>query len=315
MRVVVGDIGGTRARFALAELVPGEAPALGPIRTYATREHDGLASALAAFVRDSGGALPRLASVAVAAAIEGDVLRFLNSGWQIDRSKVTDELNLERLHLLNDFGAVAHAVSVLSPDALVSVHGAPVLPTEGVITVIGPGTGLGVAILSRRSGRTKVIETEGGHVAFAPQTEAEEALARAVRARHGRCSVERIVSGPGLGEIYAHLGGSAPDAGTLWEAALRGSDPLASQALDLLVSCLGSAAGDFSLAHGSTGVVLTGGLANRMAERLKSPLFRGRFVTKGRYRERMERLPVLLATIAEPGLLGAAVAFERSLEA
>lgn len=316
MKIVVGDIGGTHARFALAELDRTQAPRLGPMHKYRTREHDGIASAWAAFERDCGGSLPRQAALGIAAPIEGEALRFVNSAWVIGRHAVQAELGLDRLLLLNDFGAVASAVSVLPPEAFAPLCGpAGALPAEGITTVIGPGTGLGVSILIRRDGGVQILETESAHIAFAPQCPDEAALEAAIRARYGRCSVERIVSGPGLLEIYAHFGGGAwdvLDAGSLWAAALDGSDALASQALDLLVGCFGAAAGDFALAHGSMAVVVTGGLANRMQARLASPSFSDPFVGKGRYRARMERIPVRLCTYDEPGLLGAAAAFQRA---
>lgn len=314
MRIVAGDIGGTHARFALAELAAGKPPVLGPMHRYRTREHPGIASAWAAFARDSGGPLPRSAALGIAAPIEGDVLRFVNSKWAIDGQTLAGELGVDRLLLLNDFGAVAHAVAALPPAAFTPLCGpATGLPTQGVTSVIGAGTGLGVSILIRR-GQVEVVETESAHIAFAPQGEAEAALERAVRARYGRCSVERIVSGPGLLEIVEHLGGGAHDplqAGAVWEGALDGSDPLAARALDMLTGCFGAAVGDISLAHGSMSVVITGGLAGRMHGRLRSPSFHARFVEKGRYRARMERIPVMLCTEPEPGLFGAAVAFQR----
>jgi len=316
VRIVAGDIGGTHARFALAELRPGEPPRLGPMRKYRTREHAGLAAAWSAFARDIGGDLPQAAAFGVAAPIEGEVLRFVNSDWELDRHGLQAELGLDRLVLLNDFGAVAQAVSVLPPSAFARLCGpGGGLPNDGVTTVIGPGTGLGVSVLIRRGGSIEVVETEAAHIAFAPQTAEEAAIERAVRARYGRCSVERIVSGPGLLEIHAALGGGewdSHDAGGLWAAAVDGSDPIAARALDLLVGCFGAAAGDISLAHGSLSVVITGGLANRMRAKLRAPAFHARFVDKGRYRERMERVPVLLSTYEEPGLLGAAVAFQRA---
>lgn len=314
MRIVVGDIGGTHARFALAELRPSAAPTLSYQRKYRTRDHVGLADAWAAFARDCGATLPRDAAIGVAAPIEGEELRFVNSSWVIARRGLQEELGLDRLLLLNDFGAVANAVAVLPAGDFVALGGPPgALPDEGITTVLGPGTGLGVSILIRRGGHVEIVETESAHIAFAPRTQTEAKVEAGVRARYGRCSVERIVSGPGLGEIHAQLGGAAEgrDAGALWADALDGSDPLADRALDLLVGCFGAAAGDMALAHGAMSVVITGGLANRMAARLASPTFRDPFLAKGRYRARMERVRVLLATYAEPGLLGAAAAFQR----
>lgn len=315
MRIVAGDIGGTHARFALADLVPGKRPVMHEMKRYRTREHQGLASAWRAFQRDVGGDLPEAASMGVAAPMSGDVLRFANSGWTIDRRTTAAELGLAKLHLLNDFGAVAHAVSVLGDDELKHLAGPPgSLPAQGPVSVIGPGTGLGVAILWRRGGEVDVIETESGHIGFSPVTRDEQALAEEIARRYGRASVERVVSGPGLIDLYRHFGGGdwdIGDAGGLWSAAVEGRDPAAVQALDQLVKCFGSAAGDMALAHGAIAVIVSGGLAARMEERLAGPLFAGRFLAKGRYRAHMQRVAVKRATYAEPGLLGAAVAFQR----
>jgi glucokinase len=282
---------------------------------YRTREYEGLASAWARFAQEAGEPLPNGAAVAVAAPIEGEVLRFMNSEWRIPRFGIARQLGLEQLTLLNDFGAVAHAVSVLGPAELEPIAGPESLPNDGVVSVIGPGTGLGVALLSRRAGVVHVIETEASHIGFSPLDPEEEELADALVARYGRASVERIVSGPGLIDIYHFLGGGAdydPNrAGELWTAAIDGSDAVAVHALDILVRCFGAAAGDISLAHGAMGVALTGGLANRIAPLLRSPAFAARFTAKGRYHERMHRVAVVLANYSEPGLLGSAVAFER----
>lgn len=315
MKIVAADIGGTHARFALAELSPGERPRLGEMRKYRTRECAGLGEAWARFERDSGGSLPRAAAIAVAAPIEGDTLTFMNSAWRIDRRAIAGDLGLDSLTLLNDFGAVAYAVSVAAPDELEPIAGPGALPADGIASVMGPGTGLGVAILDRRGSGVRVIETEAAHIGFCPLDPQEEELADALTARYGRASVERVVSGPGLIDIYRFLGGGDWDpnqAGTLWEAAIDGADPIAEKALSILVRCFGAAAGDIALAHGAMGVAITGGLANRIAGLLKSPMFEARFTAKGRYRARMLRTPVRLLTSAEPGLLGAAVAFQRA---
>jgi glucokinase len=318
MRIVAADIGGTHARFAIAELHPGARPQIGEMRKYRTREYAGLGEAWARFAHDSGGILPPAAALAVAAPIEGDMLTFMNSDWRIDHRCLADALGLEKLSLLNDFGAVAHAVSVMTAGDLVPLCGPGDLPAPGVTSVIGPGTGLGVSILVRRAGanggQVNIIETEAAHIGFSPLDPEEEELADTLTARYGRASVERIVSGPGLTDIYRFLGGGDWDpakAGALWEAAISGADPIAAKALAILVRCFGAAAGDIALAHGAMGVAITGGLANRIAGLLTGPAFAARFAAKGRYRERMLRTPVRLLTYPEPGLLGAAIAFQR----
>ena len=312
MKIVAADIGGTNARFALAELREGERPALSRVHRYPAADHDGLASAWAAYARDLGEKPPKAAAIAVAAPADQKVLRFVNSEWVIDRAAAAAELGLERALWLNDFGAVAHAVSRLEPGELMHICGPEAaLPEQGVATVLGPGTGLGVAMLMRRGGCRHVIETEGAHIGFAPVGEDEERIERALRARHGRASVERVVSGPGLFDIYRALGGRGfDDDVALWSAALTGTDPAAAEALDRLVKAFGTAAGDLALAHGANAVVISSGLSRRIADRLASSRFRDRFVAKGRYKARLEAIPVRLALHDEPGLLGAAIAFE-----
>lgn len=317
MRIVVGDIGGTHARLALAEIGGGGRPRLGEMKRYRTREHSGVASVWRAFAADCGHELPVAAAMGVAAPIDGETVHLINSGWTIDRPALATELGLSRLVLHNDFGAVASAVSVLTDEEMVHIAGPEgPLPMRGVTTIIGPGTGLGVSLLLRRDGQPEILETEAGHTGFAPMDALAEELADDLQARYGRASVERVVSGPGLIDIHRFLGGGEwdpVDPGSLWSAAIDGSNPLAARALDLLVKWFGSAAGDMALAHGSLAVVITGGLSNRMVERLRSPLFSGGFTAKGRYRERMGKVPVRLATYPEPGLLGAAVILQRQL--
>ena len=317
-KTVVVDIGGTHARFAIAEHQAGQRPHLGGIRKYKTQDHEGLTHAWLRFAQEAGEPLPTDASVAVAAAIGPDVLTFVNSDWEIDTRSLKSDLGLERLTLLNDFGAMAHAVSVLTPAELAHVHGPEgPLPKEGVTTVMGPGTGLGVAILLRRGGHCHVIETEGGHYAFAPLDSEEFAIAERMRERFGRVSLERYVSGPGLENILqalAEIEGRAPPEENdveLWHKALAGTDAGAIHAMERIVMALGSAAGDYALGHGSNAVVITGSLVNRLLDRVRGPLFVDRFCAKGRHAERMKGIAVRAANHPEAGLLGAAVAFDR----
>ena len=319
MRIVAVDLGGTNARFAIAELHADRRPKLSEPRKYKTAEYSGLAAAWAAFARDEGGRLPAAASIAIAGPVEGELIRFTNSSWTIRPASLGEELGIDGgLMLLNDFAAMAAAVGVLRDEELVPLGGpSEALPAEGMTTVIGPGTGLGVAQLLRRKGRRIVIPTEGGHIDFAPLDDFEETLLRRLRSDHGRVSVERVVSGPALASIreaVARLGGAAivprGDA-ALWAGAIDGSDQYARQALDRLVMAFGSIAGDLALAHGSNAVVVTGGLANRIRGRLEGPLFNDRFRAKGRFAPRMADIPIRLSVHPDPGLLGAAAAYQE----
>jgi glucokinase len=314
VKIVAADIGGTHARFAIAELGKGERPRIGAMRKYRVREYPGLAAAWAKFAAEHEEPLPRAAALAIAAPIEGDTLTFMNSDWRIERARLVAELGVDKLILLNDFGAVAHSVSIMPADEMIALSGPGDLPATGVVSVIGPGTGLGVAILDRRGGGVHIIETEAAHIGFCPLDPEEEELSDVLTARYGRASVERVTSGPGLIDIHAFLGGEPGDPnkpGLVWDAAIAGTDPIAERALAIWVRAFGAAAGDIALAHGAMGVAITGAIANRIVPQLQSPAFAARFAAKGRYRERMLRTPVRLLTYEEPGLLGAAIAFER----
>lgn len=259
--------------------------------------------------------MPQAAALGLAGPVGRGPIRFVNSDWVVDPDTFAADLGLDSHVMLNDFGAVAHAVSVLGPEELEPVCGPDgPLPAESAISVMGLGTGLGVALLLRRAGRTEVIETEASHIGFAPLDEDERRFAADIAGRYGRASVERLVSGPALLDLYRLHGGGpwdSDDAGALWSAAIEGRDLAAALALERLVGMFGAAAGDLSLAHGSAAVVIAGSLANRIAPLLRSPLFRDRFQAKGRYRARMATIPVFLATVEEPGLLGAAIAYQR----
>ena len=321
MKLVAVDLGGTHARFALAEVEPGGRPTMGEARKYKTADHPDLPAAWAAFAKDCGCDLPSAASIAIAGPVEGELIRFTNSSWTIRPSTLAADLGIDTVHLLNDFAAMAAAVSVLKDDELVYVGGpAGDLPDEGVTSIVGPGTGLGVAQLLRRNGKAIVLATEGGHLDFAPLDPVEEKLLQRLRDRYRRVSTERIVSGPGLANIYEALAASAGVAivpvedPVLWQAAIDGTNRLAASALDRFVMILGSVSGDLALAHGSNAVVLTGGLSNRIIDRIAGPLFNERFRAKGRFEGRMGHFPIRLAVHPDPGLLGAATAFGSDLD-
>ena len=310
MRIAVADIGGTNARFAIAEVADGKVAALGDPVVLAAKDHAGLAEAWQAFGAKLDLPLPHQAVFGLAGPVTGGPVHFVNSHWVVDPAKLDRDLGLETSLVLNDFGAMAHAADALAPGDFAHVCGPDVaLPARGATSVIGPGTGLGVAVLQRLRQGIVILETEGAHVHFAPLDEDEVRVSAAITAEHGRTSIERVVSGPGLGDIIRTFDpADNRDDAALWAAALAGQEP---QALALFLAAYGAACGDLSLAHGAFGVVLTGGLTNRLLPHIASSSFHARFCDKGRYRSRMESIPVKLITHPQPGLFGAAAAFAR----
>jgi glucokinase len=319
--IVAVDIGGTHARFALAEVGGGRVLRVGPECTFRTAEHIGLETAWEVFRGAAGGALPNAAAIAVAGQLQGETLELTNNEWVIRPASLRSALGVERHILVNDFGAVAHAVAQLGEEHFYPLCGPDVpLPDEGVISILGPGTGLGVAQLLRRGGHHHVIETEGGHVDFAPLDSLEDRILAWLRLRHRRVSTERVASGPGLTNLYealAAIEGRAigfRDEKALWQAALAGEDRFAAAALDRFCLSLGAVAGDIALAQGAQAVVIGGGLGLRLAGHLPSSGFRDRFIAKGRFGRRMEAITVKIITYGQPGLFGAAAAFAAEPE-
>jgi glucokinase len=316
--IVTTDIGGTHARFAIASIDGGRVVELGEPVTLKTSEHASFQTAWEEFGRRAGIALPNELAMAFAGPVDGDVLKLTNNPWVIRPALMSERLGVERFLVVNDFGAVAHAVAALGETDFSHICGPDVpLPADGVITIVGPGTGLGVAALLRHDQNYEVIETEGGHVDFAPLDGLEDKILTELRKSFRRVSVERLVSGRGLVNIYEALGAiekrplAIHDDKSLWAAALEGSDSLATAALDRLCLTLGAVAGDMALAQGARALVIGGGLGARLAEYLPRSGFRDRFIAKGRFERRMEHMPVKLITHPQPGLFGAAAAFAR----
>ena len=311
MEIVAVDIGGTHARFAIAE-AGSAGVSLGREMVLRTGDYAGLAEAWRAFGARAERPLPKAAGIAIAAPVEGDAIKLTNNEWVIRPDSLAAELGIERVTLVNDFAAVAHAVSACGDAQLRHLCGPDVpLPRDGIVSIVGPGTGLGVAQLVRSSTGDRVIATEGGHIGFAPTDAVEDCILAALRTKYGRVSVERVACGAGLANIHAVLtGADAPleDRG-LWQRALTGSDPDGIAALDRFCAILGSTAGDIALAQGADAVVIAGGLGLRLADHLPHSAFGDRFRAKGRFEARMANMPVKLIIHPQPGLLGAAAAF------
>ena len=328
---LVGDIGGTNARFALTDL---SSPTVELLEAKSLPNAD-FASVQHAMEHYLSGvtATPARAALAVACPVGNDEIRLTNRAWSFSRSELQRTLGLSELRMLNDFGAVAWAIPALSPEHLVTLHGAPEPPQRGPVSVLGPGTGLGVAMLvGSEANGWHVVETEGGHVGFAPIGDEERAISAWLTAQHGRTSTERLLCGKGLSEIDAVLRGASavlpaqvpqPGEASLLKPALRepadivaaaleGHDLASRRTLARFCSVLGSVAGDCALIHGARTVVIAGGIVPRFIPFLRSSAFRERFLAKGRMTPLLEAVPIHVITHPNPGLLGAAAALRST---
>lgn len=316
--LVAIDIGGTHARFALAEVEGGRVTSLAEPITLRTAEHASFQTAWEAFAEKAGTALPPAVAIAIAGPVRGEAIRFTNNPWVIRPASLKAELHVDRFTLVNDFEAVGHAVAQADADDFARLCGPDVpLPATGTISVVGPGTGLGVAHVWRDGDAYRVQATEGGHTDFAPLDSIEETILSRLRKKYRRVSVERVVSGPGIVEIYETLAAiegrpvHLREDKAIWQAGMSGEDSLAVAAMDRFCLSLGSAAGDIALAQGGSGVVIAGGLGQRIKDVLLKSGFADRFCAKGRFEAMMAAIPVKLITHPQPGLFGAAAAFAR----
>lgn len=314
--LVAVDIGGTHARFALVSLAADGEISLGEPVTLQTSDHASLQTAWEEFERRCDRPLPRAAAIAIAGPVTGEIVRMTNNSWILDTGALDSQLGLETVTVLNDFAAVAHAVARAPADQFVHVTGPELpLPEHGTISVIGPGTGLGVAHFFRYPAGYHVQATEGGHIDFSPVDRIDDWMLARLRKQHRRVSTERVHSGPGIVEIYAALAALEKrppqqiDDRIVWTRGIAGKDSLAAAAVDRFCASLGGLAGDYALAHGAGAVVLAGGLGLRLRELLPNSAFGERFRFKGRYAQMMAGIPVKLIVHPQPGLYGAAAAF------
>ena len=310
---LLGDVGGTNARFAWQD---GEGAPLRDIATLPTAEHATLADAISAYLKQLGRAAPPWCAIGIANPITGDRIQMTNCHWAFSISGMQRELGFERLIVINDFTALALALPDLQPSELRQLGGGAAV-AGAPIGLIGPGTGLGVSglIAGDTPGRWLPLQGEGGHVTLAAANEREAAVLQVLRNEFGHASAERAVSGQGLEALYAAvcqldgIAGYAPlPAAEITQRALAGSDAQCVEVLDLFCGFLGSVAGNLALTLGARGgVYIGGGIVPRLGDAFTRSRFRACFEDKGRFRAYLAAMPVfVIHTEVSPALRGAA---------
>ena len=313
---LVADIGGTNARFAFAE--PGN-PIPQPIASYAVESFPSFDEVLDQLERDwvalrqPDARLERVC-LAVAAIPEQREISFTNNAWRFSADSVAARLSCPDSSIINDFAAVARALPALESKHLESIGGGSVEAQKPMVA-IGPGTGTGVASLVFDSaGAPIVLAGEGGHVDFAPITDIEAKILSRLRAQYGRVSIERLLCGAGIMNIYRALadirglGAEHTTPESVGSAAQAGEDALAGETMNTFFSVLGSAAGNLALTLGARGgVYLAGGIAPQYIDLLRKSDFRARFLAKGRFADFNGEIATMVITHPDPGLLGAAL--------
>jgi glucokinase len=302
---LVADIGGTNARFAIANL---DALALTDVGAFPCARFASPAAAIGTYLATSTERPPR-AAFAVAGPVAGDRVQLTNLSWTLTCEDIRMATGAEDVLLLNDFEALARSLPFLNAADLHGIGGQAPVP-HATKAVLGPGTGLGVAGLVWSAAGWVPVAGEGGHVTFPAETAEELAILDRVRSGTSSVSMERLLSGPGLGILHAILSDRAEPPLPAPEVTARaGTDPAARKALDLFVAWLGRFAGDLALVYGAQGgVYLGGGIAPRIAGILASGRFRAAFQGKGRLRPYLAPIPTYVITAPDAGLRGAAVA-------
>ncbi|MBU1347986.1 MAG: glucokinase [Alphaproteobacteria bacterium] len=313
--LLVGDVGGTNARFALARMVDG-LPVLDHHESFPADQYPTFLKGVAAFV-DGCETKPSGGVIAVAGPVEDGAIDLTNSPWAVSEKELST-LGLNPVRLINDFEALAWGAPIVPPECLEHLGGPAAGDPHSAIAVLGPGTGFGVSALARDvHGKEMALPSEGGHACFAPGNPVEDEILRILRERYDRVSIERLICGPGLLNMHralARIDGREThidDPAQITEEALADPRSHCGATLARFCAILGAVAGDIALTMGSRGgVYIAGGIAPRILPFLKASPFRERFERKGRFADYMADIPTWVITHKHAALLGAArVAF------
>jgi glucokinase len=313
--VLVSDVGGTHARFALVDVAADEPLIVESARRYRAAEFESFGAAVKRYLEECG-ATPQALVIAAAGVRVGDEVRLTNNvPWVISRAEIEKEFGFGDVRLLNDFAAMALSVSLLQPHDLRVIGTAQPVHFDAHVAqtfaILGPGTGLGVGALVVRDGHAHPLETEGGHANFAPGNDEEVEIYKRLAARFGRVSHERVLCGSGLVNLYeilCEIDGVAPRFSTPEDiTSAANDDALCRRTVERFCEQLGSVAGDLALTFGAwDGVYVTGGLVRPLLPWIETGGFRRRFEDKGRLASVVARVPSSVVLHADAGLLGAA---------
>ena len=315
--VLAGDIGGTKTNLAIF-ISNKERPILSVVESYPSRNASSLEHIIEVFLSKHNVKVDS-ACFGIAGPVSNGCVKTTNLPWVVSAKKLKELFNWEKVHLINDLAATASSIPFLQDYELVELNHGRHDPT-GVVGVVAPGTGLGMALLVSINGKGYPLQSEGGHVDFAPRNSIEIAMLQDLLTSH--VSVERLASGPGLLTIYSWLKKyhnhrepawiqerfQAGDASKIIsDAALVEKEPLCVESLDMFVSILGAATGNLALTGMTTGgVYLAGGICPKILPKLKEEVFMKAFVAKGRFMELLSGIPVKVVLNDKAALLGAA---------
>ena len=304
MKALLADIGGTNARFALLEDEAVTVPLVLPVGSFATVEA-AVAAALAHFAPE--GPVHRVV-LALAGPVVEEPVRLTNAPWEVSSLALAARFGFERVLLVNDFLALAHALPHLPAESLLRIGGGSAAPGAPML-VLGPGTGIGLSGFIPGAG--VAVPTEAGHIGLAATYPREDAVVAALRARCGRASVEEALSGRGLANLHAVVAGlrgaAVPVRDAAGVVAAAPGCPVAAEALELFLGFLAGFAGDMALAWGARGgVFIAGGIVPRLAERIESAAFRARFEAKAPMQDWVADVPLSVIVHPAPAFLGLA---------
>ena len=311
--LLIGDFGGTNARFALAD---ARSPGFSHEHTLQCADYESAESAIHAYLKKVRAPSPDIICIAAAGPKVDGNIRITNNNWTLRADELGKKFGDAKVRLLNDFEAVALSIPFLSQEDCIQV-GMPALTDlerdDYVVGIVGPGTGLGAAGLIKREGVAQPIIGEGGHVGFAAETQEQMEVLAWLRDGFDRVCDERLVSGPGISNLYQALAGINDidvvkrDAADIFALAAERADDLAQEAVELFFEVLGQVAGNLALTIGAfDGVFIGGGIVARKPELILHSRFRAGFERKGRHRSLLEQTPTQVISHPNPGLLGAA---------